>query len=282
MKKVCAAIAKTTKEACKKNALPGSRYCILHVEKTPLLCSAIIGVLVGYLVSWILPSPELTELRKLREDVKPIISLTEESFPSIDRSEAIEKLKNDYEHLRTDIEAQKNTLRSLSSRLKVTFSGKWESTPYPSQMLSPVNNEYYVALSNGSQSIKFYASEVYKFEELGESRASFSSMQKVKDGSFPLGQRMSLLSSYSQIDVHVPFIRGDLLEDGIITIERMELVFAVNGIESNPLIVEEHREIKLNKNGNMYWASIGMSIDQLSTKELFEKKVGELRPEVHP
>lgn len=110
MKRACAAIARSTKEPCKKNALPGSCYCISHVEKTPLLCGAIIGTLLGYLVSWILPSPELTELRKLRDDVKPVISLVETSFPSIERSEALEQLKDDYERLRKDVEAQKDTL----------------------------------------------------------------------------------------------------------------------------------------------------------------------------
>jgi hypothetical protein len=282
MKRACAAVAKSRNEPCKNNSLPGSRYCIFHIEKTPILFSALIGVLLGYLVSWIFPSPELTELRRLRDDVKPVLSLVETSFPSIERSKAIEKLKNDYEQLRKDVEVQKNTLRSLSSRLKVTFAGNWESKPYPSQMLSPVNNEYYVVLSNGSQSIKFYASEVYKFETLGESRASFSSIQNVKDGSFPLGHRMSILSSYSQVEIHVPFIRGDLLEEGIITIEKIELVFDVNSIESNPLIIEKHHEIRLDQKGNTYWASIGMSIDPLTTEKLFQKKISELRPAVKP
>jgi len=282
MKRRCAATAKSTREPCKRNALPGSRYCIFHVEKTPLLCGAIVSAILGYLVSWIIPSPELTELRRLRDDVKPLISLVETSFPSVERSEAIENLKNEYERLRTDFEDQKNTLRRLSSRLKVTFSGKWDSKPYPSQMLSPVNNEYYVTLSNGSQSIKFYASEVYRFTSLSECRASFSSIQNVKDGSFPLGQRGSMLGAFSHIDIHVPFIRGDLLEDGKITIESIELVFSVNGIESNPLMVQKQHEVNLEKKGIGYWASIGMSVDPETTQELFQRRVGRRRPEVKP
>jgi len=147
MKRRCTATAKSTREPCKRNALPGSRYCIFHVEKTPLLCGALVSAILGYLVSWVIPSPELIELRKLRDDVEPVTSLVETTFPSIERSEAIEQLKTEYERLRTDFEDQKNTLRRLSSRLKVTFSGEWNSAPYPSQVFSPVNNEYYVTLS---------------------------------------------------------------------------------------------------------------------------------------
>lgn len=203
-------------------------------------------------------------------------------YPDLSKDQAIEKLKNDYEQLRKDVDVHKNTLRNLSSQLKVTFSGTWESNPYPAQLFSPVNNEYYVVLANGSRSIEFYASEVYKFTTLGKNKALFSSLQNVKDGSFPLGQEISSLSSYSQINIFVPFFLGDRIEERKITIEKIELVFAVNGIESNPLVVEKHHEINLEKKGNMYWASIGMGIDPSTTKELFQKKVGELRPNVQP
>lgn len=203
-------------------------------------------------------------------------------YPDMSKDAAIEKLKNQYEQLQKEIEMQKNTLHNLSSRLKVTFSGKWDSNPYPTQLISPVNNEYYVVLCNGSQNIEFYASEVYKFTTLGDKRAAFASLQQVKDGSFPLGKLKSSLNTYTQINIFVPFFLGGKIEEGKILIERIELVFIVNGMECNPLIVDKHHEINLEKKGNTYWATIGMSIDPLTARELYQKRVRELRPQVNP
>lgn len=97
MKRACAATAKSTREPCKRNALPGSRYCIFHVEKTPLLCGAIVSAILGYLLCWIIPSPELTELRKLRDDVKPVLTLAKSLNPELDNKAAITSLLAEFE-----------------------------------------------------------------------------------------------------------------------------------------------------------------------------------------
>ena len=94
MKKSCAATAKSTREPCKRNALPGSRYCIFHVEKTPLLCGVIVSVILGYLLSWILPSPELTELREIRDDV---LTYAKSLNPELDDKAAITSLLAEFE-----------------------------------------------------------------------------------------------------------------------------------------------------------------------------------------
>ncbi len=201
-------------------------------------------------------------------------------YPDLSKDEAIEKLKNNYEQLQKEFETQKNTLRSLSSQLKFTFSGKWNSKPYPKQLMSPASHQYYVELSNANQSVKFYASEVYKFKTLDDNRAEFQSKQEVKAGSFPLGKLLNTLDSFTQINLYIPFFLGDSIEDKRITVEKIELVFAVNGVGCNPLIVEKHHATNLLKKGNTCWASIVMAIDPSTTEELFQKKARELIPEV--
>jgi len=203
-------------------------------------------------------------------------------YPNLSRDEAIEKLKINYEQLQKEIDLHKSTLRNFSSSLKLIFSGKWNDKPYPVQLFSPVNDQYYVEISNANQTIKFYASEVYKFTTLDDKRAEFQSLQEVKAGSYPLGQLTNTLESFSKINIHVPFFLGNSIEEGKINIEKIELVFAINGIECNPLIVEQPHEVKLNKIGNTYWASIGMDIDPITTKELYQINSNKFKPDDNP
>ena len=102
MKKACASTAKSTKEPCKWNALPGSRYCIFHVEKTPLLYGVIVSAILGYLLSWILPSRELAEFRRFRDEVKPVLMpLAKSLHPELDDKAALiallDELKKSFE-----------------------------------------------------------------------------------------------------------------------------------------------------------------------------------------
>lgn len=126
----CSAIAKSTNEPCKKKPILGSRYCIFHIEKTPIIFSALIGVILGYIFIWILPSPELTELRELRDDVKPILSIAENSFPSVDRSKAIEELSDEIKVLREKV--SENEFTPLNNDFRSSII----------EMLTPVANNF--------------------------------------------------------------------------------------------------------------------------------------------
>jgi len=130
MWKHCSAIARSTQEACKKTALRGSRYCWSHIDKTPIVVSVLAGVLAGYLLSWVLPSPELLELRALRSDVTPLLALAESSFPQVDRRTAVVELSQQVGDLRakvqelgSELEAEQTKVRELESDAKKSARG---------------------------------------------------------------------------------------------------------------------------------------------------------------
>ena len=66
MARVCSAVAKSTGVACQRIAVPGSRYCVFHVEPTPLLLGAVIGAVLGLGVTeafrFFVPSSETRQL----------------------------------------------------------------------------------------------------------------------------------------------------------------------------------------------------------------------------
>jgi hypothetical protein len=115
MKRACAATAKSTREPCKRNALHGSRYCIFHVEKKPLLCGVIISAILGYLLGWILPSQELIELRKLRND---LLTYAKSLNPELDDKAAITFLLAEFEKA-----LEWNSRQKRASTLGITLPG---------------------------------------------------------------------------------------------------------------------------------------------------------------
>ena len=68
----CAAIARTTGGRCAKRRVPGSKYCVVHIDRMSLVVSALVGALVSIvlapiaqpLLDWLSPSVELQQLRK--------------------------------------------------------------------------------------------------------------------------------------------------------------------------------------------------------------------------
>ena len=131
MKRICNAIASSTKEKCKKKALLGSKYCFYHIDKVSLLIScilcAIIGIFLTELYHRSIPSQELkaledaeareqivigqlTDLEKVHSDqsnefseqlsqiqtqLEPFVKLAKEKYPNIELSVALSKIQDD-------------------------------------------------------------------------------------------------------------------------------------------------------------------------------------------
>ena len=94
MRVQCGAFAKTKGQRCNNRALPGSGYCILHLEKAPLIIGASIGAVLSLVVSitWnkIVPSDEQRELRELTRYRKSRIE-EQESKRTLQRKKGGEK-----------------------------------------------------------------------------------------------------------------------------------------------------------------------------------------------
>lgn len=50
----CAAIAKSSNKQCSKNIIKGSKYCLLHQEKTPIIIGIIVGFITGLVASFLI------------------------------------------------------------------------------------------------------------------------------------------------------------------------------------------------------------------------------------
>jgi hypothetical protein len=66
MERNCAAVANSTDARCHKSRMPGSRYCLYHFEKGPILLAALIGAILSLAVAdsyhFVVPSAESRQL----------------------------------------------------------------------------------------------------------------------------------------------------------------------------------------------------------------------------
>lgn len=149
-------------------------------------------------------------------------------------------------------------IRDFASNIRVKFSGKWSSRPYPDQIISPVNHQYYIDLhgEGPNHSIKLYATLPYQFYTIDQSHAIFESRQAINPGSYPLGKHIDELSAISKILVHIPFILYNSIEDNKVVVEGLEMTFIVNGEERYTLVTNETVELLITAQGSIGWANL--------------------------
>jgi len=176
--------------------------------------------------------------------------------------------RGEIKQLTNDLENEKATIRDLTALLKVDFSGVWSEPPYPQQLFSPVNHEFYVFLEKKvskfkGQIVKFYATENYSFKSTDKQSAGFQSYQAVRPGEYPIGYKIEDLSDYDTVGIHIPFILYKNIENKEIIVERVELSFVLNGKKSKPQVIESpiRAEVKTyGKVRNIAWASVKFPI----------------------
>ena len=120
MRTTCSAVAKSTRTTCQKRALPGSHYCLFHIDRGPLLLAGLVGAVLSLLVSEgyraFVPSHEsqdlgaarvqLAQLSKqldalvagnevLRRQLTPFERMAQERYPGLAQEDALGKLQTD-------------------------------------------------------------------------------------------------------------------------------------------------------------------------------------------
>jgi hypothetical protein len=126
MRAQCGAFAKTKGQRCKNRALPGSGYCILHLEKAPLVIGALIGAVLSLAVSitWnkIVPSDEQRELRELKNEIRPVLDIARKTVPNASDKDALDALVR-------EISAERGELRELKTEIQPVLDLARKNSP---------------------------------------------------------------------------------------------------------------------------------------------------------
>jgi hypothetical protein len=160
------------------------------------------------------------------------------------------------------LERESAVTRSLGAELQVKFQGDWKGKPFPLQDFSAVNQDFYVYLKNSQKSdvgiIKLHAAESYELSETQAGNGIFQARQNVKVGQFPLGEQTDILLAFDIVGIHIPFILYENFITPEITIEQVVLKFVLNGVNLNPVTLEQPTQVAIRtyeKNKSIAWAS---------------------------
>ncbi len=122
MKKTCNAVALSTGDQCKKRPLPGSRYCYFHVDKVPLLLTALLGAVLSLIVAEVyrsfVPSEESRRLASVEAKLEPFVEVAKSRFPQLETEAALQRLREELDEVRRlaeppEMRLESHTVRSL-------------------------------------------------------------------------------------------------------------------------------------------------------------------------
>jgi len=159
------------------------------------------------------------------------------------------------------LERESAIVRSLGADLQVDFRGKWKEKPFPDQLLSPIDQEFYVYVQKSDKPeeiVKLHPTEHYVLKEVSTQHAAFRAKQTVRVGEFPLGSSLDALRAFDTIGIHLPLILSDYFFERKVTIDTIKLKFIVNGQPLETVTFEPHIEVPIrfyNNNRSIAWAS---------------------------
>ncbi len=253
MKKQCSAYATSTNKQCRNRSLPGSSYCMHHIEKLPLLLSAILGAIFSAIIGLIvvesyrsfIPSNELLELRKaskelkeLQNIVKPVINIAKARYPNMDTEKALNLLMERVEEL----EKQSNVIRSIEGTIECLITANWTKSGHPGDLVPMSWNkaQFYSRIfendPNDISTLLFSLNSV-RLEKLSDKDLRVKLAINASSSSGHVGQDLDILKKYSHLSVYLPFIHREDTIDGKIALKKMVATLIVNGEKK---IIIEH------------------------------------------
>ena len=161
------------------------------------------------------------------------------------------------------LEKEKNAIKDLEATMKVVISGDWSAPPIV-RVLSPINNECYMVLKDGSYGgdVSFFAVEPYEFKARDDSKLEFFARVAAKNGSFPIGKNRTKIEGHKTVSIQIPFIAKDNFKKKEIIIEEIIIEYFINGKSSAKIEERPTYLVPLNENKMMAWANFSMAYDE--------------------
>jgi hypothetical protein len=236
MRAQCGAFAKTKGQQCKNRALPGSRYCILHLEKAPLILGALIGALLSLAVSvaWnkIVTSDEMRELGELKKEIRPVLDIARKTAPNVSDKDALVALVSEVNDLRR---VQKG-VTSFETEVAIAVSGNWavSGAPHANVMVMGDAAEEYldIKLTDGStKRAPLHVQGGVTISKLDDNTSVVKYRTQVRPGNWPTNEDSRVLRACEGVGVVAWGINKSYVTDGMIKVQLIEVKVFMNGQE---------------------------------------------------
>lgn len=186
-------------------------------------------------------------------------SVTDDKLKVTRLVETLERAKNELKQAKEEVNAYKDTISQLTSKVSIQFSGQWTSEPFPSQLISPINDQWFLTFQSKEDfsEIKFYATETYTFKSLNSTQAEFNCRLAIKPGETPLGENIDFLKNYQIVNLFLPFILYEKIENNIVTINQLNVEIVFNGMRKERIELNQEFDVEVkvyNNDKSCGWA----------------------------
>jgi len=200
------------------------------------------------------------------------VQFAKKLYPEEGESEAIDRLRKDLERFKSEYDLEKRTIKNLKSVIEIQFSGKWSKSPGSIIPISPSDRYWFLVLISPEheKEVKFFGTQRYSFQDLSITTALFRSRQAVREGNFPIGERIEVLTSFTKLRFFIPlFFRQSSIEERKILLEQVKVTFFLNDLQLTESVKKPRDPfgVPINEKG---WAIFDLNIQESIVKS-FEK-----------
>lgn len=207
------------------------------------------------------------------EITKYVRSMTDDKLKISRLADNLEKVKQELQETKLSFIRQGEILTQLNANLKISFSGEWDSDPYPSHVISPVSDQWYMTFVSrkGNLEIRFYALETFRFQTISKGNGVFACKMAISPGDFPLGESQNALTDYQVIYIFIPFILYQEIKNSKIKIDKVDIDLIFNGKLKKTVSITESWEVEVklhNNNKANAWATLTLCSDEANANIL--------------
>jgi len=198
----------------------------------------------------------MTDVKESKKLLEPFNGLANRLYPNLNQADALEKLSTRLDQVDEDIlsgkkkiealRVESNTIKTFDVLMTVEFSGHWNGDPYPTwfQPASPRTFLKWMDKDKKLPDIEF-ASPRINIKKINEQTAVFENVLTVQSGSRVLGEPIEILKNYETMHFWIIFTEPKHLINPKISIDKVRLLFSINGSKKGEIILEEKISIDL-------------------------------------
>jgi hypothetical protein len=195
------------------------------------------------------------DVKDSKKLLEPFKDLATKLYPNVDQNEALEKLRSRIDTvdkqiqegdkkisgLSSQLQVEKNTIKSFDVTVAIEFSGTWKKRPYP-DWLQPSKPRPFLRWRNNSKKLpdlEFCSSKI-NYETINDTTGLFKNTLVILPGEYPSGELTDILNGYDQMDFWILFTSPENLLGPIVTISKVDIVFSINGVKRGGMHSSTH------------------------------------------
>lgn len=168
----------------------------------------------------------------LLKKIDPFLLIAKTKYPNLSNDQALQKLEDEFQSLRIDLENEKSTIKQITAEMEIEFRTLDNINP-TSNIISGYeryNNLTLKSIKTNFETL-FWCYEPFKVVQKKENYYAFISRMSVKDGLEPIGLTLAELKDFDYITIQMPIFGIENKNNTRIFVQNVRISIYINGSE---------------------------------------------------